>query len=136
MVKRIQRRQLFRGYSSQNNNKDILYDIDIVKQDLINHFQTRVGERIMMPTYGCIIWDLLFEPFTENLRDLIMDNMIEIIEADTRLSLDSAVVDEYEHGIVIQASVLFRPFRVVETFSVNFDRRILEAADGTRLVES
>ena len=69
--------------SATNNNKEVspkmskgfstvsldtenfsLYDLDLIKQDLINHFYVRQGERLMNPTFGTIIWDLLFEPLT------------------------------------------------------------------------
>ena len=30
-------------------------DIELIKQDLFNHFYTRQGERLMNPTYGTII---------------------------------------------------------------------------------
>lgn len=125
-MKKIKKHQIFKGFSSRNDNKNVLYDIDIVKQDLMNHLFTRVGERVMMPKYGCIIWDLLFDPMTENIKDLITDDLQNIVEADTRLSLDGVIVEEYEHGIIVQMSVSYLPFGVYETFQVEFDKRTLE----------
>lgn len=130
MVKRVQRRQLFKGFSSQNNNNAVLYDIELAKQDLTNRLMTRVGERVMMPTYGCIIWDLLFEPYSENLRDEIADNITEIVESDSRLSLENIIVDQFEHGIVLQASIFFIPFGVTETFAMEFDQRSIDRASN------
>ncbi len=34
--------------------------IELAKQDLLYAFQTRLGERVMRPNFGTIIFDLLF----------------------------------------------------------------------------
>ena len=50
----------YKGFSTVAGVKsNQLYDLDIIKQDLINHFYTRKGERVMNPDFGSIIWDLL-----------------------------------------------------------------------------
>ena len=69
--------KMYKGFSTVNTQTENfgLYDIALVKQDLINHFHVRQGERLMQPTFGTIIWDLLFEPLTENLKDLITQNV-------------------------------------------------------------
>ena len=62
-------------------------DFDLVVQDLINHLYTRVGERVMNPKFGCVIWDLLFDPFTDETRATIFDNLAAIIDAEPRVNL-------------------------------------------------
>ena len=59
--------QRFRGYSSVGTTflSSVRYDLDLAKQDLLNNFNTRKGERVMMPTFGSIVWDMLFEPLDE-----------------------------------------------------------------------
>ena len=126
MVKKVQKKLLFRGYSSANNNKSVLTDIEITKQDLINHFQTKKLERVMFPTFGSIIWDRIFDQFTPGLRDEIIQDSIEIINSDTRVQLIDVIVDEFEHGIILQMEIEYRPFGIVETFSLAFDRRALQ----------
>ena len=130
MVKRVQREQLFRGFSSADNNREIIYDINLIRIDLLNHFNTRIGERVMYPNFGCIIWDLLFEPFTEIVKEEIVNNVREIIEFDSRVELTNLIVDTFEHGIIVQVEALYRPFQVVDSFSVEFDRRAVERANG------
>ena len=65
---KIKQNQFYVGYSSVNNDSGItkLYDFDLIKQDIINHFHTRKGERVMNPTFGTIIWDVIFDPFTDD----------------------------------------------------------------------
>ena len=50
--------QFYKGFSSldQTTSNSKLYDFDLIKQDIINHFNTRKGERVMNPTFGSIIW--------------------------------------------------------------------------------
>ena len=57
----------FRGYSSVGTSflSPVRYDLDLARQDLLNHFNTRKGERIMLPEFGSIVWDMLFEPLDE-----------------------------------------------------------------------
>jgi len=59
----------YRGLSSVNpdNNSSTLYDLALIKQDLLNHFHIRQGEKLMNPEFGTIIWDAIFELFTDEL---------------------------------------------------------------------
>jgi len=51
---------IFKGFSTVNKVKApyTLTDMALVKQDLLNEFNTRKGERVMRPNFGSIIWDL------------------------------------------------------------------------------
>jgi len=71
---------LYKGYSTVGNTgtKVQLVDADLVKQDLINHFNIRRGKKLMNPDFGTIVWDSLFEPFTEQLKDQIIDDVTRI----------------------------------------------------------
>ena len=96
--------KMYKGFSTINTNTENfgLYDMELVKQDLINHFHVRQGERLMNPTFGTIIWDLLYEPLTESLKDLITQNVNEIVNYDPRINADHVVVTSYETGIQIE----------------------------------
>ena len=71
----------YRGFSSKETSNNFkLYDIDLVKQDLINHFYIRKGEKLENPNFGTVIWDMLFEPFTENAKNIISKDVEDIIK--------------------------------------------------------
>lgn len=113
----------YKGFSSKEATKGFkLYDIDIVKQDLINHFYIRKGEKLENPSFGSIIWDVLFEQFTEEVKDAIAKNVEEIINYDPRLTVQKISVDSTYQGIRIQADVLYLPFNVSERMTFDFDR--------------
>jgi phage baseplate assembly protein W len=118
----------FRGFntvdSNQNNNK--LYDIELIKRDLLNHFYTRRGERVMFPEYGSIIWDLIFEPLTDYNRDTIVADCLRIVNSDSRVKLQDVKIDTYTHGVRVQIALLYVPYNAVGTLDVDFDKRATE----------
>jgi len=114
----------YRGVSTVDPNRKSfnLYDISLIKQDIVNHFHIRQGEKLENPTFGTIIWDILFEPFTDALRDAIIQNVTEIVNYDPRVNVDSVVVDTYESGIQIDCSLTYLPYSISETMRLKFDQ--------------
>lgn len=81
--------RVFKGYStvekSWGNFK--LYDMELAKRDLLNELYTRKGERLMSPTFGYIIWDVLFDPLTNDTIDIVKEDTLRIVTKDPRLEL-------------------------------------------------
>jgi phage baseplate assembly protein W len=116
----------FQGFSTQDSlttRQRTFYDVELIKRDLINHFNTRVGERVMRPTWGCKIWDYMMEQFTPDLRDKIVSEAVAVCAADTRVAVVSINVVEFDMGVRVELTLDFRPLNVVETFAVDFERR-------------
>lgn len=113
----------YRGISTVGAKKNFnLYDINIIKQDIINHFHIRKGEKLENPDFGTIIWDVLFEPLTDNLKEAIIFNVTEIVNYDPRVSVDSIVVDTYESGIQIKCKITYLTYSISETMRLKFDQ--------------
>jgi phage baseplate assembly protein W len=113
----------YKGFSSKETKNNFkLYDIDLVKQDLINHFYIKKGEKLENPDFGTIIWDLLFEPMTEEVKQLVAKDVEEIINADPRIAVQSVSVDTTDQGIQISADLIYLPFNVTERMTFDFDR--------------
>ena len=74
----------YRGISTANNDnqKFGLYDVGLIKQDLINHFHISQGEKLENPTFGTIIWDVIHDPMTPDLEDAIKEDVMNIINND------------------------------------------------------
>ena len=114
----------YRGFSTVNNTgKFVLYDIELIKQDIINHFHVRQGEKLSDPEFGTIIWDILFEPLTEPLKDAIVANVSNIVNLDPRVQVNSIIVDQYESGIQVEVSLLFLPYNISEQMRFQFDEK-------------
>jgi len=99
------------------------YDIDLIKRDLLNHFNTRVGERVMRPDFGCKIWDYMMEQMTPYMRDFILQEALRVCESDSRVTVNSSNAYAYGNGIRIELTLLYRPYDVIDTFYVDFDTR-------------
>jgi phage baseplate assembly protein W len=113
----------YKGFDSKNaKNNFKSYDIDLVKQDLINHFYIRKGEKLMNPDFGTVIWDILFEPFTEEVKEIITKDVETIINYDPRIAINSVIIDSTDQGIRVEAEITYIPFNIIERMTFDFDR--------------
>jgi len=113
----------YKGFSSKETTKNYkLYDIDLVKQDLLNHFYIRKGEKLENPEFGTVIWDMLFEQFTEDVKNIIAKDVEDIINYDPRIAVNEVQIDSTDQGIRIQADIVYIPFNVNERMTFNFDK--------------
>ncbi len=114
----------YRGFNTVGDNSGIyaLYDLSLVKQDLLNHFNIRKGEKLENPTFGTIIWDMLFEPLTEEAKALIEQDVTTILNYDPRIQVNDIILLEVSSGIIIECNVTYRPYNVSETLRFNFDQ--------------
>jgi len=113
----------YRGLStiSTPSGSYTLYDLSLIKQDIVNHLHIRQGVKLENPEFGCIIWDLLFDPLTEELKDIIAENVTEIMNYDPRVTVDSLIVSEYESGIQIECDLIYLPYNISEQLRFRFD---------------
>lgn len=118
--------QFYRGFSTLNpsNRGFKLYDYDLVKQDLINHFHTRKGSRLMNPTFGSIIWDLLMEPLTEQVRELLAEDVKTICTSDPRTYPESIKINEYEQGYLIEITMILKNTDQSTVLKLKFDQKL------------
>jgi len=114
----------YKGFStvSAESESYALYDLGLIKQDLINHFHIRQGERLEQPTFGTIIWDMIFEPLTDESQQLIIRNVEEIINYDPRLVADQVIVTSYESGLQIECRLTYLPYNIQESLQLRFDQ--------------
>ena len=113
----------YKGFSSnETKNNFKLYDIDLVKRDLMNHFYIRKGEKLENPNFGTIIWDMLFENFTSEVRRLITEDVEQIINYDPRVQAVDVTVTSYESGIQIECTLIYLPYNIAESLQLRFDQ--------------
>jgi phage baseplate assembly protein W len=116
--------KMYRGFSTVNTSTEnfALYDFELIKQDLLNHFYTRQGERLMNPAFGTIIWDLLFEPLTGHIKELILQNVNQIINYDPRVQAENVVVTAYDQGIQIECTLKYVTYNIQQQLQLRFDQ--------------
>lgn len=120
-------KRTFVGFSTRAEKSGrrswVLFDTDLIKRDLFNHFYTRYGERVMRPTFGCRIWDYVMEPNVDMIRAEIVSEVERVIRLDERLDVRDITLYERDHTIIISCTLVYRPFRTTELFQLEFDRR-------------
>jgi phage baseplate assembly protein W len=116
----------FKGYSTigktWGNFK--LYDIDLAKRDLLNEFYTRRGERLMSPQFGSIVWDLLFDPLTDEVVDAIRADCLRIVTKDPRLDLLDIDIADNEHTIIVTIILKYVPTATETELVAVFNRNL------------
>lgn len=116
----------YKGFSTTNpdNRGSKLYDFELIKQDILNHFNTRKGQRVMNPTFGTIIWDLLMEPLTPNIRNLLTKDIETICTADPRVYPTQLQINEYEQGYLIDVVLVMKNTDQSSSLRLLFDQNI------------
>jgi len=123
----VKRSQFYKGFSTVNSGpvgSVELYDFDLIKQDLINQFNTRRGERVMLPQYGTVIWSLIFEPFTVDIKQAITDDINLICNSDPRVVPIQYDINEQEYGILMEVTLLLKDTDVSEVMKLAFDKEL------------
>lgn len=98
------REGLYRGYSSfefESTGSFKINDIELIKLDLLNHIFTRRGERVMMPRFGTIIPDLVFEPLDDETTEQVDSELRQVFDYDPRVELlQLDTVPDYDNNAV------------------------------------
>lgn len=118
---------VFIGFSSPVvGNTETLYDVELVKKDLLNHFNTKKGERVMDTEYGCIAWDLIFDLDNPNNKSILETDIKRIIETEPRVALVDLVVNSVQGGLEAYVDLKYVYLESVEQLYVKFDRAARE----------
>jgi phage baseplate assembly protein W len=125
----------FKGFSTINRQYGNfkLYDKELAMRDLLNELYTRRGERLMSPSYGSIVWDLLFDPLIDSVIALIDDDCRRIVTKDPRLELIQVLVTESvdQQSVVVTLMLRYLPTSTVEELVATFNRNTdIERTEG------
>jgi phage baseplate assembly protein W len=114
---------MYKGFSSITSDKNYsLTNFDLVKRDLQNHFYIRKGEKLMNPEFGTIIWEMIFEPLTQETKNIIMQDIKKIIANDPRISAKNVIVTQFDRGIQIELELLYITTGQVGVLELRFDQ--------------
>ena len=115
---------MYRGFSTIGRTRKYrLTDFELVKQDLINHFYIRKGEKLMNPNFGTIIWNVIHEPLTEDLKSVIISDIKSIAEYDPRISIDNVVITEFDQGIQVELQLRYVLTNQTNLLNLQFDNQ-------------
>jgi phage baseplate assembly protein W len=118
--------QFYKGFSTVNpiNPTSKLFDLELIKQNIINTFSTRRGERVMNPNYGSIIWDLIMEPMTPQLKETLNSDIQKICTSDPRAIPTNIKLIEFPSGYIVEVTLKLVGSDVSSQMVLTFDQAI------------
>jgi phage baseplate assembly protein W len=119
---------MFKGFSTIDKARApyTLIDKELVKRDLLNHFHTRKGERLMRPQFGSIIWDLLMNPEDDLTEDLVKEDIERIIDTDPRVDLIDTSIFILDHTIRAEVTLTYRGINDEDILYLEFVNKVLD----------
>ncbi len=120
--KRVTRKPFFVGFNTVNqpNPPYSLTNLELIKRDILNHFATPMGSRLMLPSFGTRIFELLFDPFDEYTRNAIIEDAVRVVSEEPRVELVSVDVFQEDQALNVIMVVLFKPESVTDNLFVTF----------------
>lgn len=114
----------YKGFSTKSwvegKKTFTLTDMDCVSQDILNHIQTRIGERVHMNGFGTVIPDVAYEINDKITVDSIRTDIEGVVNYDPRVQMISlnlySVPDE--NAIVAICEMLYVEFGVTDNLRI------------------
>jgi phage baseplate assembly protein W len=121
-----QQSHFYKGFSSIGTNvgNTQLFDFELIKQDILNHFNTKKGERVMNPEFGSLIWDLLMEPLTDQTRELLKNDISTICTSDPRVTPIQMDLTEFETGYILELTLALNNTNQSSSMKLMFDQKL------------
>ena len=113
---------LFKGFSTIDKIRApyTLTDAELVKRDLLNHFYTRIGERIMRPSFGSVIWDYLMEPEDPETQEIIKEDIERIVNSDPRVEYLETNILVLDHTIQAEVKIRYKLLNSEDTLFLEY----------------
>lgn len=120
------KKRLYKGYSSfefEKNKQFSISDIELVKLDILNHIFTLRGSRVMMPDFGTIIPELVFEPLDSETLETLEEEVKMVIKYDPRVELKELIVrpDFDNYAVIVSARMLYIELNFVDVMEFNIE---------------
>ena len=121
---------LFKGFSTVDKVRApyTLTDAELVKRDLLNHFYTRIGERVMRPTFGSVIWDYLMEPQDPDTQNIKEEDVKRIVDSDPRVEFQETNLLVLDHTIQVEVKIKYKLLGSEDTLFLEY---VTSNTDGT-----
>lgn len=121
-----QKSHLYKGFSSldENNPSSKLFDLDLIKQNILNQFNTKKGSRVMNPTFGSDIWDILMEPMTPAVRDQLISDVKRVCTSDPRMTPTQMDITEYSDGFLLELTLVVNSTNQSGSMKITFNQQL------------
>lgn len=122
---------IFKGFTTLDRVKApfTITDQELIKRDLMNEFYTKLGERVMRPNFGSIIWDLLMDPNDGDLVSAVTDDIKRIVSKEKRVEYINSTVYVTDHSVSADVELRYLPFNTAESLYLLFEKQINEGIE-------
>jgi len=121
------------GYTTINEpyTSKTLSGLELAKQDLLNHFKIRKGEKWTDPNFGCDLELYVFEPLDESTQDNINEEVNNIINYDPRFEVNDSNINVVQeaHSVTVNVKLTYLPTTTATELQIKFDREFTENAE-------
>ena len=121
------------GYTTVNQSytSKTLSGLELAKQDLLNHFKIRKGEKWTDPEFGSNLELYVFDPLDQQTQDAIEEEVNAIITYDPRFEVndsDIRVVHD-THSVTVNVKLTYLPETTATELQIKFDKEFIENAE-------
>lgn len=103
-----------------------LVDEQLVIRDFLNAFNIKQGDKVGQPQYGTTLWNYVFEPNVQAVRQQIETEVRRVASTDPRMTVGTIDVYDNNNGVLIELEIAITPF--TDTVQIGF---FLNRFDGT-----
>jgi|SRR6056300_934008 len=113
------------GFNTIKQEKKFrLVDYDLIKRDVLNSLLIKQGEKPGNPSYGTNVWNIIFEPMTDDVMRDIERELRRTVGQDPRIKIERVSVYPKENGVLIELDVTVLPTTEVQRLTLFFDQNL------------
>ncbi len=98
---------VIQGYTTQNGKFEVLTDREIVKHDLMMEIYTEKGSLDWDPNFGTTIQDQIFQLKNNDTKNIIIDDIKQVIDNSPFLALQDINTQEVDKGWIFSVVVSY-----------------------------
>ena len=118
------------GYTtiSEPYTSKSLSGLELAKQDLLNHFKIRKGEKWTDPTFGCDLELYVFQPLDQETQNSINEEVYNVISYDPRFEISDSTINVVHdaHSVTVNVKLTYLPTTTATELQIKFDKEFTE----------
>lgn len=96
------------------------YDESAIKQSIVNLIMTNFQERLFHPEIGSHVQAMLFEPFTELTRGMMIKAITEtVVNYEPRAQLIDVIVKDFPDNNELRVTIIFKIVNTSEPYNLD-----------------
>jgi len=68
-----------------------------------------------------VIWSMMFEPLTEETKNLIQADVKKVVGYDPRTKVNNVIITQFDHGVQLDIEMEYLPGNQSDSLRLTFD---------------